>query len=467
MRPLRLGTEQTARKLRRLRTPADSFRGSRDPTGRATDQLRFRPPSPMRQILASAFVVAVSCGPTTPSAQISPTSRAASPSPLAPAYRNWIEEPGARLAASDLGQPATYGVADTDIAQLPDGRLRLYHLGHAGSAQPSLLSAISSDGLHFTPEPGTRCNLFACIGGQPGLVALPDGGWRLYFNHPDGFYSAVTQDGLTFTADPGVRLRFADFPVRPGMEVTGAHVTKAKEGGWRMYFSERFAGIPQPGPRPRVFSAHSADLLSWTPDPGMRVPDAIRPFVLQLGDGSYQMFAVNMAQPTGIGGCTCIETATSVDGLAWSTMQPTGLEGGDPSAYVMSDGQIRLYYNDGDFYPSPHDDRIFSANLASLPWGVEIDRAPSTPGGTMIERTHATVRVVGAGPAVTVRVVDRTRQLVQSVVGLPLTEQPPFKTEFDIQPPPQVHADELIEVMDSNGIRLFEVLSDSSQEPRP
>jgi hypothetical protein len=420
----------------------------------------------LRILLATILVSVASCGLTTPSAQSSHKA-VVSPTPSAPVYRNWIEEPGARLAASDLGQPNTYGVADTDIAQLPDERLRLYYLGHSGPGQPALLSAISSDGLHFTPEPGTRCQLFACIGGQPGLAALPSGGWRLYFNHPNGVYSAVTQDGLAFTADPGVRLPYSEYPVRQGMEVTGAHVVKAKEGGWRMYFSERFHGIPQPGlPRPRVFSAHSDDLLSWTPDPGVRAPNAIRPFVVQLGDGGYEMFAVDMAQPTGIGGCGCIEAATSQDGLSWSNWQTTGLEGGDPSAFVMSNGQVRLYYNDGDFYPSPHDDRIFSARLASLPWGVEINRTPSTPGGTMIERTRVSVLIVGSGPAVTVRVVDRTRDFVRSVVGLPFTAQPPSQIGFDVQPPPQVKADELIEVMDGNGIRLFEILGDP-QEPRP
>ena len=409
--------------------------------------------------LALALLVAA-CASNTASSRNTPTSTLASPSP--PTYRVWSEEPGSRLAFAD------HSVADTDIAELPDGRLRAYYLGPPlVNGQPVIDSAISSDGLQWTPEAGVRCQLTVCLGGQPGVAALPQGGWRLFFNHPDGFYSAVTSDGLSFIADPGARLLGSSFPLMSNMEITGAKVVAAKGGGWRLYFSERFHGVPQPGPRPRVFSAFSTDLLNWTPDPGVRVNAAIRPKVFRLNDGTYQLFAFNMAQPTGPGGCACIMAATSQDGLTWSDLQSTGLRGGDPSGYVLRDGSIRLYYNDGDFYPTEHNDEVFSARMVNATWGIRISRQPAVPGGTMIERVRITVSVIGNGSPVTVSAVDATRVAPRAATGLPFTGTPQFEVSFEMQPPPQVKMDEQIKVSDGTVTRLFEVLGDPAFEPAP
>ena len=411
-------------------------------------------------VLVPAFIAGCQAAPTTTAAR--------TPTP-GQTFQVWSQEPGSRLASS------TNGVADTDIAELPDGRFRMYYLGPPQvSGQPVTLSAISSDGLQWTPEPGVRCQLTVCLGGQPGVVAVPSGGWRLFFNQvfaPGsaagwGFTSAVTTDGLTFTADPGVRLLGSSYPLTSKMEITGAKVVAANEGGWRLYFSERFHGIPEPGPRPRIFSAHSADLINWTPDPGVRASAAIRPKVFGLHDGSYRLFAVCMAQPTGPGNCGSIMTATSADGLSWSDLESTGLIGGDPSGYVMRDGQIRLYYNDGDFYMTPthSNDQVFSARMVDSKWGVHIDRQPAVPGGTMIERVRITLAVIGSGSPVTVGAVNSARNTPRQAEGLPSIGKPPFQATFEMQPPPQVQLDELIKVSDGNITRFFEVLGDPAFE---
>ena len=107
----------------------------------------------MRLVLAIAIVVAASCTAATPSTQslpsavasppgVTPAQPTPSPSPAA-TYQVWAEEPGSRLAFTDLGLPRPQnrtappaadcwiftcasgqplGVADTDIALLPDGR---------------------------------------------------------------------------------------------------------------------------------------------------------------------------------------------------------------------------------------------------------------------------------------------------------------------------------------------------------
>jgi len=231
-----LGHGADRSQLRRLRTPADSFRGRGTPqvaqrTSYASDQ-----PSPMRQILARRSSLPSLCGPTTPSAQISPTSGRLALPHYAPAYRNWIEELELVLAASALDNgPPTVSPTPT----LRNSRRAASPLSPRArrSAQPSLLSAISpTPALHSRARDALQPSLRASAGSPVWWLFLR--GWRLYFITPDGFYKRSHQDGLTFTGGSGSPLRFADFPVRPGMEVTGAHVTKAKEGGWRMYFSE-------------------------------------------------------------------------------------------------------------------------------------------------------------------------------------------------------------------------------------
>lgn len=417
----------------------------------------------MRVWFVVAFAISVACGPTgtSPGASSSPpTSSAAasaavvsspSVSPSPQAFRTWSED-GRVLAPADFGfLNNRNGFADTDVAQLPDGRLRLYLPGGGGPGgvpSASLRSATSTDGLRWTPDPGARCELVVCQGGQPGLAALPSGGWRLFLNHPDGIYSAVTRDGLTFSPDQGIRVRAADYAVNPGMEITGAHVVKAKEGGWRMYFSERFRDKPSPSPATRVFSAHSADLLDWTPDAGVRLEGVIRPFVFQKDDGSYLMFAATVVAAS----CLCIVTSTSLDGLSWSSVEQTGLEGGDPSAFTMPDGQLRVFYNDGDAFP-PGGDRIFSARLVMASWAVSIRRSTKTINGPV----HLTVRIEGTGSPVTVKAIDRTRELPRSVTNLPLTGTPPLQVEFDMEQPFTAHLDQLVEVTDGSTTRLFEV----------
>jgi len=95
------------------------------------------------------------------------------------------------------------------VLKLKDGRYRMYY---CGMSAPGILSAISSDGLEFTKESGTR---LSPVGGNesivcdPTLVDLPDGRVRMYYKGGTGggggpsesihkIYSAVSNDGLNF-----------------------------------------------------------------------------------------------------------------------------------------------------------------------------------------------------------------------------------------------------------------------------
>lgn len=379
----------------------------------------------------------------------SPAKALATPSPFA--YHVWGEEPRRILAPTDFGlADAGSVIADSDVVQLPDGRLRVYIL--AGDAQTlrqygqaPLRSAVSSDGLHWSPEAGLRCTRPTCTG-SPAVVAIPAGGWRLFFDDSDGIASAVTQDGLNFTREPGLRIRFADLQTHPGWGFANGHIVKLREGGWRMYFGDEFRNAFVSTPLTQIYSAHSTNLVDWVIDPGVRARGVVRPFVIQQSDGSFRMFAAAVGQAN-LDAC-CIATATSADGMTWSSMTSTGLNGGDPVAFVTPDAQLRLFYNDTTAgAPATTDANKLtgwlSAHMVGTNWDVSIDFGGKTH--------HITVQVKGTGPPITVQAIDSARAHTVSVAGLPYVGTPPFQVSFDMQD----RADQLIEVTDGTIARNY------------
>ena len=103
----------------------------------------------------------------------------------------------------------------------------------------------------------------------PGVVALPSGGFRLFytavgpakpFPECQGYIlSAVSEDGLRFRPEPGIRVA-----PRPGishlsLRVLAPSVTRVADGRWRMYFEAR-----GPAHEPTVIcSSVSRDQLDW------------------------------------------------------------------------------------------------------------------------------------------------------------------------------------------------------------
>ena len=83
----------------------------------------------------------------------------------------------------------------------------------------------------------------------PCIVALPSGGFRLFytavgpakpFSTCQGYIlSAVSDDGLVFRTEPGIRL--APRPALPHMclRLLAPTVTSCGDGRWRMYFESR------------------------------------------------------------------------------------------------------------------------------------------------------------------------------------------------------------------------------------
>lgn len=186
--------------------------------------------------------------------------------------------------------------ADPTAIVLPDGRIRLYWAAGAGKA-----SAVSSDGISFVREPGTRITT-DISGPHTRIMRTPDGGYRLFFNtppgeQPAGIRSAVSPDGLNFEVEDGFRITAAAAGVAPKGLSTG-DVVRLPDGRYRMYFSS-FATGERPVSKTHevVMSAVSSDLLAWKLERGIRVGRGSRltgsaehPSALRLRNGSIALF---------------------------------------------------------------------------------------------------------------------------------------------------------------------------------
>jgi hypothetical protein len=177
---------------------------------------------------------------------------------------NWTPEPGVRLSPQG-GGAGDFRVVSSEVVPVADGRrLRMYYECCAGSQQVtnSIRSAISSDGgLEWTPEPGVRWEVAGRNISAPRLVYLSDRRCRLYFvERGIGIVSAVSDDG-------GFEFRF-----EPGVRIAqdgtfDSHAAFAPEilhvgdTGYVMYY----AGYGRPN-RAYILRAVSDDGRTWTKD---------------------------------------------------------------------------------------------------------------------------------------------------------------------------------------------------------
>jgi hypothetical protein len=230
------------------------------------------------------------------------------------------------------------GVVTPNVVPLPGGGFRMYYsqivprpgfpagANDYDNATTRILSAISTDGLTWIPEPGVRLSAQQSGPGtlrvvSPEVVPVIDGGSRLrmYYEHCPGprqitgalksaLKSALCDDGgLTWTVEPGVRVG-AD-----GRSFISARVIFLDDGRCRLYYAERGRGI---------CSALSEDGgFTFRPEPGLRIgPDEavdtvalLAPEVLRIEGAGYRMYYARY----GASNRACIESALSDDGLAW------------------------------------------------------------------------------------------------------------------------------------------------------
>ena len=182
------------------------------------------------------------------------------------------------------------GPADPSVVLLRDLRFRMYFTAQPPDDGPRrTFSAVSSDGLNFSLEPGARFeaerhplapNVFQA-GDKWVYFAIDDG-------PPPSNYFAISTDGLNFQAQPNFMAEI--MIMTHGVEVPG---------GYRHY-----AFGPDARDRaPVIKSFFSSDGLAWTIDDGIRLaPDPSNgletnqikePGVTQLSDDSYLLIYVS------------------------------------------------------------------------------------------------------------------------------------------------------------------------------
>ena len=218
----------------------------------------------------------------------------------------WTKEPGIRL---DVHSPhATRRVLCPDVIPLAEGGYRMYYEARTAEGPTTVLSAVSTDGLDWQPEPGIRFGDGEWSYGSPrGLYSEGGKGGRLryrlychHYSHPlepglgsqNHIVSAISEDGLDFRPEPGIRIpqesRLEDYAVY------APEVIRLGKGSYRMYYAA-WTHEPMHG---RLFTAVSSDGLDWTKDPEPCLDiggpwdqtHASEPCVIDLDDGRYRLF---------------------------------------------------------------------------------------------------------------------------------------------------------------------------------
>ncbi|MBI4360260.1 exo-alpha-sialidase [Candidatus Micrarchaeota archaeon] len=185
------------------------------------------------------------------------------------------------------GKQNAGAAVDPGIVQLEDGRIRLYFFGSEvttgdparAEGKHKVYSAVSTDGISFAAEPGTR---FEDEGLTDPDVIEHNGQWLMYYSVGQATELAVSDDGLTFTA----------------RSITGGNL----------------GGVPSAISTPdgvRLFAcgmgiqtAFAPDATTFTKEQGDIFQGQVRgvvcdPDVVRLSDGSYAMtYKVNNATGT-------------------------------------------------------------------------------------------------------------------------------------------------------------------------
>ena len=226
------------------------------------------------------------------------------------------------------------GSVSPRVLRLPDRSYRVYYTqilprpdhpagaNDYDNATTRILSAVSTDGLNWTPEPGVRltptqggAGEFRVVSSE--VVPMPDGSGRLrmYFESCPGaqstqnsIRSAVSEDGgLTWDVEAGNRLRVE------GGNVMASRIIFTDDGMVRLYVTQRGVGI---------ISAISTDGGTDFAVEAARLPDdrsAFAPEIVRLPDGEYRMYYSAHVSSRGPreGGGQQIVSARSADGLDW------------------------------------------------------------------------------------------------------------------------------------------------------
>ena len=192
----------------------------------------------------------------------------------------WIPDPGVRLSPEE-GGAGKFRVASSEVVPMAgaDGPLRMYYECARGpqSEPNSIRSAVAEDGgLVWTREEGVRFSGGGCYQ-SPRIVLLDEGRYRLYCcEWGRGIISALSDDGLTFHQDPG--LRIASDGAYDAHVAFAPEIMRLADG---MSYVMYYVGYSTPN-RAYILRAVSDDGLTWRKDaepvisPGHSVWDAVK-----------------------------------------------------------------------------------------------------------------------------------------------------------------------------------------------
>jgi hypothetical protein len=179
---------------------------------------------------------------------------------------------------------------------------------------------------------------------DPTLVPLPDGRVRLYFTgnmrgprSTPAIHSAISTDGISYTYEPGTR-----FGVEGRTVIDCAAVLH--QGVFHLYSPDNGAGLnpgQRPGDEPAAdrprdgigYHATSTDGLTFTRAADVQIEGRRH----WLGNAQSDGRAITF-YGTGDG----LWTATSEDGAAWKLSNAPQIRGGDPGAVATRDGGLMV-----------------------------------------------------------------------------------------------------------------------------
>lgn len=258
--------------------------------------------------------------------------------------------PGQITIHDCVGTPSLTGLLGTavTVTTRPDGSLMAYYSGLgdgircAGSRDGSVWYEYPDECL--VPGSGVSpSSLFS----SPWVFERSDGGYRMIYGSSDregpALYSAISEDGIRFTPEGRVTLTHAsDSTSSPGDQFSIPSGIRITDGRLRMYYAAAGGGIRS--------AISSDDGLTWIDEEGTRLLSATDPSVALLPDGKFGLFYVDLS--TGSKGQKLL-LATSPDGITFMTTSLGPLieskEKGvwilDPDMHITKDGRSSLFFS--------------------------------------------------------------------------------------------------------------------------
>lgn len=257
-------------------------------------------------------------------------------------------EPGIRLAPDPAVPHRSLRLLAPTLSALTGGGWRMYVEARGPASRPRVIcSAVSTDLLCWNFEEGIRLQGPGNLG-APRYLWLPDGGGRLYCcgsaagsaapvgmqGACQGVLSAVTSDGLHFTFEPGYRLlsRQAEYDTAG---ISAAEVILPGDGNkeWIMVFSA-WQDVP-PGTAVPTHPSDDPDAVAS----GLSEDFAAASIASDMAGYRSRIFAANSPDGLVWGEGRCV-----VEGAGYGCEGLDAVHAEDMSVVPIGGGRYRMYY---------------------------------------------------------------------------------------------------------------------------